>query len=634
MSDFSRELEKKMEPWIKSKEEAFELLPTDILEWIPKVRPLVEGKQRMILPFWRDIYNDHHNNKMIVAGRQVFKSTYCTDILACEATSAINSQILYCTYDDINLSGFSRQRLQNDTFGNSEVLRRFPRYRIGNVGEISLKNGSTIYMTTDHGQYHHVEGKSAQHIMLDEAQYQDIQYFDKIMLTMTMTQGRISVLGLGGEAGSPYHDMWERTNKSEWVFDDPYWREKLRFGYVTDVHTKAKKWGLIEEEYLMDVLKGRWKAENPGATHWHGYHLPQTMFPQIPLTIQDAIEVYDIDEIYSIEYKRKHMSAPLFSSHVMGEFFEAVRRPITRKMIEDCQTPYHYVNMLEAWQIADLKHTYGDRIKIAMGVDFGSGQTSLTVVAILIFWKVSDPVKKQTGGGTRVQLAFLEQRPPEYQIDQAEYLTELFKEARCDIGVGDLGYGQIQVKIIQEGGANRKTGTLFDGVNSSNFYGCRTVSDETKPMLEYLKKIDEHGEVRESIKIDKTTAIDEFISFLGEMIPHPIHPFDETYTKTRFLIPGSKQAQAQIDFIYKDWTSLTRKDLDIEIDKDEPDPKQKKRREYNHPSDSLMACIYALKADRIKSEWNWVSIGNTGPVDTPSESQKRMDASLEKDPYE
>ncbi len=74
--------------------------------------------------------------------------------------------------------------------------------------------------------------------------------------------------------------------------------------------------------------------------------------------------------------------------------------------------------MLEPWEIADLKHTYGDRIKICLGVDFGSGQTSLTVVSILIFWKVSEAVKRQTGSGTRVQLAMLEQRPPEHQLDQ------------------------------------------------------------------------------------------------------------------------------------------------------------------------------------------------------------------------
>ena len=95
------------------------------------------------------------------------------------------------TYDDINKAGFSRQKLQIGTFDGSDILKQYPRNRLGNVGEISLRNNSTIYITTDHGQYHHVEGKSASHIMLDEAQYQDMQYFDRVPLVMTITQGKI-----------------------------------------------------------------------------------------------------------------------------------------------------------------------------------------------------------------------------------------------------------------------------------------------------------------------------------------------------------------------------------------------------------------------------------------------------------
>jgi len=37
------------------------------------------------------------------------------------------------------------------------------------VGKITLKNGSTIYVVTDEGKYHHVKGKLSKHIKLDEA---------------------------------------------------------------------------------------------------------------------------------------------------------------------------------------------------------------------------------------------------------------------------------------------------------------------------------------------------------------------------------------------------------------------------------------------------------------------------------
>ncbi|MBI1828260.1 MAG: hypothetical protein HY222_04015 [Thaumarchaeota archaeon] len=123
----------------------------------------------------------------------------------------------------------------------------------------------------------------------------------------------------------------------------------------------------------------------------------------------------------------------------------------------------------------EFKDLYQDRIKVSMGVDFGSGSPSDTVVAILIEWKLRD-------GQKRLHLAYLEKRPAENQLDQAEYLCNLFKAYRCDIGIGDLGYGAIPVKIIQDGGSNRLTGDQFSGVGSDKFIGCRTISDETKPL--------------------------------------------------------------------------------------------------------------------------------------------------------
>src|SRR5579863_3758410 len=64
-------------------------VPTDILQWIDKARPTVEGRERsfLLFPFWEEIYKDDSPSKMIMGGRQVFKSTYITDILAFEATS-------------------------------------------------------------------------------------------------------------------------------------------------------------------------------------------------------------------------------------------------------------------------------------------------------------------------------------------------------------------------------------------------------------------------------------------------------------------------------------------------------------------------------------------------------------------
>ena len=373
------------------------------------------------------------------------------------------------------------------------------------------------------------------------------------------------------------------------MYDDPNWRDKLQFGLVKD-HRGLEKRGLIQGEYLKEVLRGHWQVTNPRARHWHGYWLPQMIFPTIPLTITSAINDYDDDPQYCIEHRRKHMSKALYTSHVLGKFYKAERRPITREMIEACMEKYNHLGLLEPEQIGDIKATFGDKVLICMGVDFGSGNPSQTVVAIIIIWKVKEGDKVQANYH-RIQLALLEPRPGENQIDQAEYINWMFKMAKCDIGIGDLGYAQNQVMLIQDGGHNRLTGKMYTGVGSNKFYGARTIGDETKPILEFVKKIDEHGEQRESLKIDKTTTIQEFIDFLEEYVSHPDRPFDEDAQRTRFMIPNHPDARETLDYIKDEWTALYRTDLPETLE-EEPKETQRKKRLYSHPADSLVSPFY------------------------------------------
>ncbi len=120
-------------------------LPQDILEWIKVARPRVEGKVRNFLtcPFWIPIYQDAHDYQMIMGGRQIYKSTACTDFIAAGATSHDGIQVCYITHDDRSLSMFSKQKLKIGTFLLNTVIAKFLRHP-GNVGEISLKNNSTI----------------------------------------------------------------------------------------------------------------------------------------------------------------------------------------------------------------------------------------------------------------------------------------------------------------------------------------------------------------------------------------------------------------------------------------------------------------------------------------------------------
>jgi hypothetical protein len=562
-------------------------LSSDILQWIKEARPFVDGNKRdfRIVPFWLPIYQDESDFVMIMGGRQIFKSTACTDIIAKEATTKDGIQICYVTHDEKSLSAFSRQRLRVGTFLLNPVLSKFLRHP-GNVGEISLKNNSTIYALTDNYQYRHLEGKSPTLCVIDEAQYQDIEHLGKVNQTMMATKGKIGIFGIGGESGSAYEKLWLQTNQMEWQYDDPYWREKLQFDQN----------GLVVGDYLLDVLKGIWVTQNPNTTMFHGYHIPQTIFPTIPLTEDDAINKYKIHPRFSIEYQKKDLPESEFSSHVLGTFYNSPHRPITREMVLGCMNPYRYLSLLSPREVAELKYTYGNEITIGIGVDFGSGSSSVTAIAVVIWWRKSD----------RVQLVHIESRPAENQLAQAEYITQLFKDCTCDIGVGDLGYGANQVKLIQDGGYSVRTGAAYSGVSASKFIGSRTISDITKPLQSFDETIDEHGEQVGRIQIDKTSSIELLVESMQKRIHHPLFSSDTSKSRMRLMIPS--RYDYETSFLVDDLTSITRKDLSYLEDVIE-DARQRPVKEYNHPKDTVMALVYTLVALKHveKSQWHWVS---------------------------
>ena len=564
-------------------------LPLDVIDWIEKARPIVDGKVRdvSLLPMWRDIYNDNHWNIMITAGRQVFKSTYCTDILAHEATTKNSTQVVYVVDDENRLHAFSQQRFRIGTLSDNPMLSQFPRHGLGTIGEVSMKNGSTIYLSTDMGGFKKVEGKSPSLIVLDEAQYQELEFMDKLESAMTITRGKIRILGIGGESGSPYERLWNRTDQREWIYDDPFWRDKLQFNEN----------GLVIGDYMRDVLKGRWKATNENS-HFHGYHLPQTIIPFIPITIDDAVNKYKTAPSFALEYKQKEYAQSIYTTHVMGQFHKAKRRPITREMMLACMEPYATMAMMSPEEVIALKERFGEKIVVAMGIDWGSGPSaSKTVVAIMIHWREPNIF----------QLVHIEPRPREDQFDQARYMVDLFNKYNCDIGVADLGYGVHQVKTMQDGGADKRTGELFAGLGRDKLLGCRSMSSIVKPFQFHHDVQDEHGDETSRISIDKSSAIMELIDIIGRKLPHPEYCGIPKGIRPQLIIPFKNQYET--DWIINDFIAITRKDL-AEID-DVPvvDTRSNARMEFNHPRDSMMAVIYAIQAsDRFNgSKWHWIS---------------------------
>lgn len=564
---------------------------TNLMDWITHDRPLVAGKKRdfRLEPFYPLILEDNHPNIMCVQGRQTYKTTTSTDLIGFYSTAFPFSEVGYIVDNEARRLAFSKQRLRNETFLQNWKLRQYVPFERANVGVISLLNGSNIYIVNDEGAYKNIEGRSLKLLVCDEWQYHDqINQIQKAMYTLSRTRGRFWGFGIGGEAGSEYHKLWLRTDQREWKYKysgsyqgwpGQEWRSFLKFNET----------GEIINENLSDVLDGRWVATKPENTEFRGYHVPQTIFAAIPLTIKDAVEKYHVSPTFSIEWQKLHTSPSIYLSHVLGEFYKAERRPITPEMVYACMTPYRHLSLLSAEEVRALKQAHGNEIRILMGMDYGSSITEPTnVVAIMIKFRKY---------GT-YRLAHIEKLPQRKEPDQAAYLTNLAHAYQVDAAVGDLGYGETIVPLMQDGGYDTQ-GNKIIGLGRRKMMGCRTIGDETKPQMEYKTQQDEHGKQLARIQIDKTTTIQKFIDFLGWYVDHP-EVIDGSTKRPKFIIPYKEDWA--VDFLVDDFTALTRKDLEKEIDADQVDPRQRARKEFNHPPDSMMACIYCLVADENYDE--------------------------------
>lgn len=576
-------------------------LPKNLLQWLRVARPEIDGKPYSFqaFPFWLDIYENLAHKIMLMAARQTFKSTLFANLLAFIATTKPGSTIIYVTFDEISLSGFSNHKYRRKTLFENPALRRMcagnSKGVPGNRTEVHWKNGSVNYMVTDEAAYSHVVGKSADEILLDEAQSQDLQHLPILNESLTTTKGKLKIAGVGGEGGSPLEDEWLRTTESEWEYYDPDWRKKLKFrpsGYDR----------LIYGPYTNDVLKGRWKPHKLENYMYPGYHLPQTIFPHIPLTERDAIDLYGLPPEFSIEWRRKNYPRTVFIAHVLGGFYKAARRPITRQMVLACMEPYRYLPMFSPNDIIDLKVTFPERVQVFMGIDWGSGAAgaSQTVVSILMKWRgIADG--RYSADRDRYVLAHLERMDPGNSIEQAKYMRDLFVRYRCDFGVADLGYGEIQVDAIINGGAHPRTGQTFQGLGTDKFIGAWTRTNITEVEKDKATKYDDQGnEQITHLLVDKTHIIQNFADFIDWDVPNPNYLENVELGRRKLAIPYAEEWK--VDSLIREFTSITRKDVETELISQIDDSRQRAQKQFHHPPDSVMSIIYALTAAQYYSQ--------------------------------
>jgi hypothetical protein len=577
-----------------------EPLTKDFTSWCLAHRTKIEGNTReFILPMWRKICDDTIGFKMLVGGRQIYKSTYFGDRLAFYATTKPHSTGIYVTRDDLSLQAFSYDKFRQAVKGST----------IGQVHRVAFRLGSKTYLVTDEGGFKHVEGKSPDLLILDEGQALEFEHWAKMRESMATTQGIVEIGGIGGAEGSQYHKFWQSTNQCEWVPKYEYWRDKLEYNNE----------GLVVDEYLLDVCDGQWRPRVPENFRRHGYWLPQTIFPHIPLTIFDAEDKYHIDVEYSIEFKQANFPQTDYLNHVMGQFYESTAIPVTEAMAYACMRPYNNLALLTSVEVQAIKSTFGNDVNVFLGVDYGSGNigASSTIISIWIKWKARPDKGMHT---PRYQLVYITKDPTSDDDRKAELIINLMNQYHVDFGVGDMGYGEHINKKIRRGGVSSIDGQPFQGVGRK-FKGAWTRRNLAQTQEKIQLEKDETGTKEPHILIDKTSSIQLFIDVLKRHVRHPIEsvasmPWNPgeahwnnselKWDRSQLIIPF--QIQREVDWLVKEFTKIQRKDIEDE-DVESPDKRQAARLEFMHPPDAVMSVVYMLVADANYSGGGPVTMG-------------------------
>lgn len=604
----------------------FPKFPPRLIDFFTMIVKDIPDSDYSLIPYqyWIPIFKSEAKRKALLMARQLFKTTYFAFRTAHVAVKKKRATTCYVAPDEDKLSTYADQKFRAELLDASPLLRSLIRGNSsglpGRRSKIQWLNGSFNWQVTDEGAYKKVEGKSGDLIVDDEIQEHEFEAYFKAKEAMSKKIGDEEFGGVGGEYGSAWERLWLDTTQSEWKYriegdyidsngrawKDQAWRKQLQFGRHEDPITGEIKHGLIYGPYMKEVCAGDWEETAPENYMFPGWHLSQISACHVPLTMSDAVNLYHQDPSTSIEWKELNYPKLLTIAHVHGWFYKAPRKPISRQDALKTLEPYRYMNFWTPSAVLDIKQTFQDRIRIIMGIDWGSGRTgaSETVITIMLKWRGINEDGKFSADRDRYFVIYQERLPYSMSEDMSEayYAMELFNAYYCDYGSGDMGFGAKQINAMIKGGIDPRDRLHKQGLTLAKFIGCWTRGKPEAEETVKAKKDDEEGnEEATYILRDKTQMIELFIDMVKWKVPHPAYlnedrKTQERYQRAKLAIPYGDEWKTE--YLIKDMTDITRKDLDIDILSTEEIGSQKHKKEYNHPPDSVSSMNHCFIADQ------------------------------------
>lgn len=331
--------------------------------------------------YLRQVYDTPSRRTLLKCGRQVEKSTLLGNKLlsySCIVT-ALNS--LYVSPTNQQTKVFSQDRLK-EPIETSEFLKAWTTTKLSdNVFLKKFINRSQITLRYAYLNADRVRGIPADLICLDELQ--DLLTDNIPVIEECASHSHLKIFMYSGTPKSLDNTIefyWTAySTQNEWTV--PCHRHAIK----TPNGITRQHWNILSEDHIGETSlicdrckepisaqddAAQWVSLNPGIIKqipkpYEGYRIPQLMVPWI--SHDDIVQ------------KQKTYSRSKFYNEVLGLSYDSGTRPLTRQDVIDNCDPH--ILLTDSYQ-EKVRGTVAEAFPVYMGVDWGSGEQSMTVAAL------------------------------------------------------------------------------------------------------------------------------------------------------------------------------------------------------------------------------------------------------------
>jgi hypothetical protein len=355
---------------------------------------------------------------------------------------------------------YSQQNVIKDNFIDKESAQA--------VQFKNFTNGATNYFKHCYGLGDNIRGITVNGLRIDEVQDIHIDAIPVIKETQSHALDTGAKMRVTWFTGTPktfsntIQQYWDKSTQNEWVVKCPHCGTYQILGVKNLTPTQFVCRKCKMEIPKIAIINGFWMELQPGR-RLKGFRISQIMVPWIR-----AQDIWD---------KYMNYSPDKFNNEVLGRSYENAEKPFNPLILSQISN-----NNLRIYPRAEREFANTQNF---MGVDWGTGERSFTVVVIYSY---------NTSG--KYQMIFTkryeqgEELDPDYQIKDIANLMQIYRIA---FSLVDWGFGFVQYKRLVSLFGTRVAACYYSfnqkGERKYDAHQQRWVVNRTKTMQNYINAV-------------------------------------------------------------------------------------------------------------------------------------------------